>query len=681
MLIIFTLSILLYVNTWDFGFASDDTMMITQNEFTKGGSEGLKKILTTDAFAGYLGEGKSLLSGGRYRPLSQWIFNLQYSAHGLSPKLWHIQNTLFFAFSMLLLYITLLKIFRRSNPQWTSLAFITTLIALSHPLNTEVVANIKSFDLLLSLVFSLAALFWSLSWYDTHKPIYLLGVFISLFLGILAKETALTFLGIIPLTILFFRAIGKMEFSVLMTVVVASIASYFVFRIQMIGLPESIEVAELLNNPFVAASDSEKYATILFTWWHYIQLYILPVSLTHDYYPYTIELTNWSNPLVILSAAFYIIMTIWSLYQLYLTVFKRKLNSFVAYGWLFYIFVFSISSNIFVSIGAFMNERFIFIANIGLALIFAHFILLFSKRFLHNTPAILYLFTIPLVIIFGLKTFDRNYAWEDDYTLFTTDVLVSHNSAKCNVSAGGKTYEKAKTEYNPLQKAKMLDDAEQFLKKGIQIHPKYVQAYILLGNVYFEKENYNMAFKSYIQSIRLGERRDAPSNIKSLGLKLHNIKEYKSSLDVFQYYEGEFKPESDVVYYIADNYLNLNNLDTAIIILNNLIKQDSTYDEAYNKLGEIYGKYKNNFSASEYYLFKAYEINPKNASVCENLGVLHGIRGNAEQSIYFFEKALNNMKSPNAQIHQNIANSYLALGDKAKAAQYFEKAKMVQSNK
>jgi 4-amino-4-deoxy-L-arabinose transferase-like glycosyltransferase len=182
-------------------------MMITQNEFTKGGVDGLKKILHTDAFAGYLGEGKSLLSGGRYRPLTQWIFNLEYSAYGLNPKLWHIQNTLFFAIAMVLLYLTLFKLFNITNPKLTNLAYISTLIAVVHPLNTEVVANIKSFDLLLSLLLSLTALFWSLSYYQNKKNIYLVGIFVSLFLGILAKETALTFLGVIPLSILFFRKI------------------------------------------------------------------------------------------------------------------------------------------------------------------------------------------------------------------------------------------------------------------------------------------------------------------------------------------------------------------------------------------------------------------------------------------------------------------------------------------
>ena len=678
MLIIFIISTLLYVNTWDFGFALDDTMMITENNFTKGGVTGLEKILTTDAFAGYLGEGKSLLSGGRYRPISQMIFNVEYSIFGLSPKLWHIQNTLFFALGMLLVYITLRRLFDTHFIKWTSIAFITTLIVLFHPLNTEVVANIKSFDLLLSLVFSILALYWTLQWFDTNKNEYLFASAISLFLGILSKETALTFLAIIPISILSFRSLEKRKVLIIMGSLTASVAAYFALRISLLGVPESVEVNELLNNPFLGATASEKYATILYTWWHYIQLFLFPIDLTHDYYPYTIEITNWSNPASIAGLVIFSATTVWALYQFYKTIFVDQHSNYMAFGWLFFVIVFSISSNLLVSIGAFMNERFIFIANIGWAIIFAQVLLTIGQQFKANAQKIIYLILAPILVVYAFKTIDRNRAWQDDYTLFTTDVLVSHNSAKCNVSAGGKSYEKALLELSPFEKNKLLSDAEGFLIKGLQIHPKYVQAYILLGNVYFEEAKYDLAFKSYISSTKLGEKQDAPNNIKSLGIKLQQIKDYSFSLEVLQYYEKHYKASSDTRYNIAVNYLNINEVDTAILILNQLIKTDSTYDEAYNKLGEIYGRYKGNMAASEYYLIKGYEINPKNFSICENLGTLNGIQGRNEQSLYFFQEALKQMKTPTAQIYQNIATSYMALGKEDLYIKYLDKAKAVK---
>ncbi len=679
MLIIFSLSIILYVNTWSFSFASDDTMMITSNKYTKGGFDGIKHIISSDAFEGFLGEGKQLLSGGRYRPLSQIIFNVEYSIFGLSPKLWHIQNTIFFAFSMLLLYIVLLKLFKISANNWTNLAFITTLISLSHPLNTEVIANIKSFDLILSLIFSFTTLYWSLKWYDKEKPILLVGIIFSLFLGILSKETALTFLAIIPLSILFFREYNAQKFWMIFTALIISIGAYFTMRISLLGLPKSVEVTELLNNPFLEATNSEKYATIMFTWWHYIQLYILPINLTHDYYPYAIELKKWSNPLVIISLTLYTIFTIWSIIKLYKRVFKKEKANYIAYSWLFFMLIFSISSNILVSIGTFMNERFIFIADIGWAIIISYSIIYISKQIGKASSKTLFIILIPILALLSLKTINRNYAWKDDYTLFTTDVKVSINSAKCNVSAGGKTYERAKNVSNPIKKAKMLTNAEKYLLHGIKIHPKYAQAYILLGNVYFEKGLYNKSFIAYQRAVNVGEHKDALDNIMSLGLKLHQLKEYKNSQNILSYLFKYRKQNSDLNYYISDNYLNLNKIDTAIFILKSIIKNDSTYDEAFNKLGEIYGRYKNNLNASKYYLIKAYEINPNNSSVCENLGVLNGIMGNMKQSISFFKKALELMDKPTAQIYQNISASYRKLGDIKNAEKYLKLAKNINN--
>ncbi len=673
-IIIFIFGIILYANTWNFGFASDDTMMITSNSFTKGGIDGIKKIFTTDAFAGFLGEGKDLLSGGRYRPLSQVIFNIEYSLFGLSPTLWHIQNTLFFAFAMVLVYLTLIKLFRTKPIEWYSLAFLATLIATAHPLNTEVVANIKSFDLILSLIFSFTALYYSLKYYDSPKLKYLIIIFINLFLGTLSKETSLTFLGVIPLSILFFRQFDKKAFLMVFGTLLLSIIAYFTLRFSLLGMMKSVEVNELLNNPFLEATIGQKYATIIYTWWHYISLYLFPNNLTHDYYPYTIGLYDWSSPVVILTTILFISMTLWSLWKLYLVVFKDHSRNFIAYAWLFFIMIFSISSNLFVSIGAFMNERFIFIADIGLAIILAYFILYMARKS-QQTLFIYSLISLPIIGLFSLVTVTRNYAWENDYTLFTTDVIVSKGSAKCNVSAGGKSYEKAQKTKNEIEKKKLLNDAEKFLKTGINIHRTYTQAYVLLGNVYFEKADYPMALEYYKQAVLLSDLNDAKVNILALGIKTHQIKQYALSNKALDYYTTTFGFNSKAYYFKADNLLLNNNVDSAIIILNQLIKQDSSYAEAYNKMGEIYGRYKNNLQASEFYLIKGYEIAPKNPSICENLGVLNGINGNTDQAIFFFEKAITNSKNPSNQIYQNLAGAYKAAGRTAEAEAVLMKIK------
>ena len=88
-IIIGLLAALLYGNTLFNKYSLDDTLIITQNKFTKMGLKGIGKIMSHDAFVGFFGENKNLLPGGRYRPVSQVIFAVEYQFAGLSPFLGH----------------------------------------------------------------------------------------------------------------------------------------------------------------------------------------------------------------------------------------------------------------------------------------------------------------------------------------------------------------------------------------------------------------------------------------------------------------------------------------------------------------------------------------------------------------------------------------------------------------
>ncbi|MCX6256645.1 MAG: hypothetical protein NTW49_01885 [Bacteroidia bacterium] len=65
--IIIAFSFVLYGNTLPDKYALDDAIVITQNEFTKKGVDGIKDILTTEGFTGFFGMKKNLVAGGRYQ--------------------------------------------------------------------------------------------------------------------------------------------------------------------------------------------------------------------------------------------------------------------------------------------------------------------------------------------------------------------------------------------------------------------------------------------------------------------------------------------------------------------------------------------------------------------------------------------------------------------------------------
>ena len=189
-ILLFVLAFGLYLNTLPYGYVLDDKIVITENQFTKNGLSGIPDILTTDAFVGFYGKEKNLVAGKRYRPLSIVTFAIEYQFFGKAPFVSHLINVLLYAFTCLLLYQLMKRMFpdRKGNPWFLTTPFIISLIFVVHPLHTEAVANIKGRDELLALLASLGALHYTLKWLDKEQLKYLILSAICLFVGLFAKE-------------------------------------------------------------------------------------------------------------------------------------------------------------------------------------------------------------------------------------------------------------------------------------------------------------------------------------------------------------------------------------------------------------------------------------------------------------------------------------------------------------
>jgi protein O-mannosyl-transferase len=692
-LIIGLLVVLLYGNTLFNKFALDDTLIITQNKFTKMGIKGIGKIVSNDAFVGFFGENKNLLPGGRYRPLSQVIFAIEYQFAGLNPFLGHLVNLLTYAALCILIFIILSSLFKSSPIQNSkfkiqnslfSIPFIAALLFVAHPLHTEAVANIKGLDEVLGMLLAMSSLYFVLRYVDRDFKIYrftnlpiskFLNLFIIAFtflLALLTKENTITFLAVIPLTLYVFRKIPLREHFIVSCVLCLAVAVYFVIRYEALGFVfgNMATEKELLNNPFLYSTVSEKYATIMMTLGKYLQLLFLPYNITHDYYPKQLPIVNWGDLRAIIPFLIFGFLTVYSLINIFrrsnLPAARQLTNSpthqltasqTVSYGILFFLITFSIQSNIIFNIGTFMNERFVFISVLGFSLIAAHFISLKTSHLKLKTSILLI-----VLLGFSFKTFTRNFVWKDDYTLFTTDVSTSSNSAKCNVSAGGMYYEKAKIEKDSLQKQQLLRTSLDYLLKGVDIHPNYVQGWMLVGNVYLEMKDYAQARISYENILKISKTHpDALNNLLFVAQATDKKNLVRESVESFRTLL-RYKPgDPDYLYQFASALAKSGRVDTAIVILNNLITIKPDYYNAYNKFGEIYGRYLNDMNRSLIYLNKALSLKSNDASVLENLGVAYGIIKQFDKSEYYFKKALE-VKPDNPQVYQNLAGTYKNMG-------------------
>ena len=172
---LFVFAVVLYANTLNHEFAFDDSVVITGNKYTRQGFEGIKTLATKDLFYGIYGNSLDL-EGGRWRPFTLVMFAIEYRFFGDNASPYHFINVLLYGITAIVLFMTLMQMFasplvplssgrgdKRGEASGVLLAFITTLLFIAHPIHTEVVANIKSRDEIISFLFLCLSLYFLFS--------------------------------------------------------------------------------------------------------------------------------------------------------------------------------------------------------------------------------------------------------------------------------------------------------------------------------------------------------------------------------------------------------------------------------------------------------------------------------------------------------------------------------------
>ena len=610
--VIFAFACLLYANTLGHGYVQDDAIVISDNMLTQRGFAGIKDLLTKDTFFGFFKvEGKSrLVAGGRYRPLTPVMFAIEYQLFGLKPWIGHLMNVLLYALTGVIIFLLLSQMAsdHKMKGQAETFALVVSALFIAHPIHTEVVANIKGRDEIMSLLLALVAM---LIIYKQPAKARLTrlalaaGVF---FLALLSKENAITFLAVVPVALVVFKgqAIPK---ALLRTVPLVLAAGIFLWvRGMVIGWEIGDPPRELLNNPFIKIVDGmyvdftagEKSATIMYTLGKYLQLLFFPHPLTHDYYPRHIGIMTWGDWRVILSLLVYLGLAGLAVMGLI----RRTLWGF---GIVFFLATLSIVSNIVFPVGTNMSERFAYMPSLGWAVAITAAALLLFRRWNVNKNIALGVL-VAVLVAFGAKTIHRNMAWKSNYTLFTTDIKTSDNSAKLLAACAGElTRLAAKMDSGP-EKETMIRDALEYVQKAQEIHPNYKMSYLLRGNAHYYLEEWESSIASYNTVLKLD-----PGNAeatKNLGI-------------------------------------------------------------VYRDAGRYYGQQAGDIQRSIEYLLRAVDLLPTDYETVHSLGVAYGLSGQSARAVQMFERCVE-LSPDNAMAHFNLGLAYQRSGDIQNAQKHRE---------
>ena len=656
--LIFLVGFLLYANTFTHEYVLDDKIVITHNQITKKGLKGMFDHFFYDSMNGFWAhnygvdvkdlEDKNLVSGGRYRPVTMLTHSLEYGFFDESPGISHFVNAMLYGATGFLLFVFLQLLFPIKDQKWFwNVPFLTSMLFVLHPLHTEVVANVKGRDEILSFLFVLLALIKFVQFIQNGKQskfLFWSAVFFGL--ALFSKETAIPFLILLPLTGVTFLNTKWKEILLPTVAFTAVTAFYLVVRFSVLGWDSSDTPTELMNNPFVRASDGEKWATVVLSFLVYLKLLVFPHPLTHDYYPFhlpftepEVEYAQWSDPLVFVSVIILlalVLLTIWKVF------FSR---SVLGYGLAWFLGTLFLVSNVLFPVGVFMNERFLYIPSAGLILVGTVYLFQWVPTIRDKKFKPVALLLLALAAGFVYKTVDRNAAWESDKSLALTDVEISKGSAKIKMSAAIQLMQSAEN-LAMARKEPIYREAIEHLKKSAEIHPTYSQALILLGKAHYQLKEYEA---SNYYFLRLAAANASFENRAALSFTVLNSRKLMEAAQI----------------------------QSAVETLQAIRAYYPAATEPLTVLGEAYGRYLNQPQESEAFLLKALELSPNNPDALMNLGTLYAQQKQINKARNYFERAMRFVPN-NMVLLQNLAAIYAQQGEQEKYQAYLKRIDQIK---
>lgn len=486
------IGILLYANTLGHQWCLDDYSVIVDNWVTKKGWEGIPIHLQNDYRYGYWGTSQ----GDLYRPLSLVMFSVEWAIWGDNPLPGHLINVLLYGLICLLFGQVLFLWSKRPT-----LSMVAAFLFAVHPVHSEVVANIKSRDELLSLFFLLLA-WWAWQRLQHHRPalLYIGMAMAAFFLALLSKESALTLLPLFPLSVYMFRQKPR-RIDYLHTMwLLVPVGFFLALRQVVLGSVRGLDKVSILDNVLSGAGDAPTaLASAIRHIGEYLKVLILPWPLSSDKGWNQIPLTGFGSPAVWLS----LLAVLAGLFGIYW--FWRR-NKPVALGLVWFVCTFSLAANLLFLIGTSYGERLLFLPSAGFAIAVAALLVPESGKygpwpqFFRGIAGKVF---AGGILVFATLTVLRNPAWYDSYTLYSTDIRHSPESVKLRYHFALETGKKATDLPDSPERSAMLQQAMNDLEKVLSIHPEYWEAHSTAGLYAFRLGDYDRALHHYEEAVRL----------------------------------------------------------------------------------------------------------------------------------------------------------------------------------
>lgn len=561
-ILLFTISILIYSNTFQHEFGLDDQYLGSALE-RSGGS--ISRVFET------------YFALGDYRPFTILTFLIEQKKWGvIDPGRSHIINTILYGLICISVYIFILKLPINKNKYY---AFLVTLLFVVLPVHSEVISSLKNRDNILSMLFMLLSILSFFSAYNTEKKSMIYAIFkylISFFLFIIAILSKLDGINILFILILTLAVFYKVSYKRFAFIIFAIAIVYFARSGMVREVTQNSPIAPSISfteNPIVESNKfSERLGISINTYAIYLKMMVDP-NENFFYYGYnTIPLKKVTNPQIL----FYLLIL---LGFLFVGILFYKKNKLILYGYLFFGFSLLYAANLLVPVSGIVANRYSFIASLGFSIfavslidfVLNHLLLKVNQEKVQNYKStIIVVFIFLISFIYSTYTYSRNDNWKNIYTLLKADMPRLSNSFQANrIALSNVLYAGMNTE-DKEQKSLLVKEALQY---GLNAQKLYIKdPYI--------NEKVGLAYQT------LGQWEAAKSS-----LLLNTNLEHKRPLS--WEYLGD-------IYFTKDK-----NFDSAALAFSHAIELDPSYDTPYFKF--LNANYRSGKKVETYNYFKRLE--------------------------------------------------------------------------
>jgi hypothetical protein len=524
-----------------------------------------------------------------YRPVSLFTFAAeQYFLGEINTTFSHTINILLFFFLCCLLYSNLVKL-PISNIQ--TIAFVTVLIFISHPVHAGVVNSLKSRDNLLSMIFVFLALKSYLNYEEHKQKTALLKVVLFFIIGLMCKLDAINLIFILP-AISFIVYERKWKRTILLFVVFFFIYTLFFNQILNYFIPiedlTSEQTVMYTENPlpYINSIWSTTGLTVI-TIWKYLSFMLIPTGY-YFYFGYNqIPVLPLYNLLVLFKLAVIISILLTALFM-YKKEKLLSLSIFLFFATLAY------CANLIIPVQGIVADRYAFIASFWFCAALAILLIrissspkitsFFGKKITRNKILVPVLLVILLLNISFLIS--RNNAWKNTLTLIETDMPYLKESFEANRIAATTYINRAMQSSNNLSRQNYFIKGLQYSKQANSVYSENIYTNESEGIAYYGLRNIPSAEKQFKKTIQQFDTSAVSWDI--LGDITFSRKNYDSAALCY-YNLIRVEPLNESAYYKYPNALyKASREDSALAFTTQLIVRNPDIPLGYESTAYLY---------------------------------------------------------------------------------------------